>query len=87
VKQREKDLLVRVYECVGTMSGLQPKNPADINAISHNLKISTDAASSLHRAISCLGFGDFQDCAEILDRAEEILESRPAPSEPREEKT
>lgn len=76
--QREKDLLVRIYECVATMSGLRPTNPADINAISHNLRISTEAASPLHRAISSLGFGDYQECAEYLDWAEAILARRPS---------
>jgi hypothetical protein len=78
MKQKEKELLERIYDCTRTMGTLRPSNPADIRAISHNLKISTEASRELRDAISSLGFGDYQDCAEYLDSAAEILGRRPS---------
>lgn len=83
MNQRERDLMSRIYGSVGTIGGLTPSNPADIRAISHNLKIATEGAGALRMAISCLGYGDYGDAAEYLDDAESILARRPSSGDQR----
>jgi hypothetical protein len=80
--QREKELLASIYESVGTISSLRPENPADINAISHNLKIAVEGAQAIRQAISALGYGDHGDCSEHLEEADRILAQRPTTRRP-----
>jgi hypothetical protein len=81
VNQRERDLMARIHDGVSTIGALTPSNPMDIRAISHNLGIATKGAKRLKHAISNLGYGDYDLCAEELDEAEHILSRRPAQSD------
>jgi hypothetical protein len=70
VTRKEKELLGRIYGCVNRISALGPRNPADIAGLSRaDLQISR-YVPRLASAISNLGFGDLDGCAEDLDDAE-----------------
>lgn len=71
--QRERELLGEIYDCANTLASLTPKNPADIQAITHNLSIATRGSDLLATAISALGFGDHEPCAEYIAEAKAVL--------------
>jgi hypothetical protein len=73
MNRREAPLLIRLQDCLNRMSGLYPSNPADLKAklIAHDQL--TRASGQLMLAVSCVGFRDYEDAAERLDRAERIL--------------
>jgi hypothetical protein len=71
--QREKELLSGIYDCAKTLGTLTPKNPMDLQAIAHNLSISVKGADQLTYAISALGFGDHESCAEYIAECKAVL--------------
>lgn len=73
MNQRERELLARVYACVDKVAAAQARNPADIKTIVNIGQEVRAGAKSLALAVSCLGFGDYTDCAEYLDEAEATL--------------
>lgn len=75
--QRERDLLARVYGCLTTIEGLPPTNPMNTELRSAGLKKASQASRFLRFAVSNIGFGDYADAAENLDRAEAILSGDP----------
>lgn len=71
--KRERELLVGIFEVTNTIGSLTPQNPADLKAITHNLPTATRAAKATASAISNLGYGDFDLCADYIDVAKRIL--------------
>lgn len=71
--QREKELLGRIYGCVNRLGTLGPRNPADIAGLARADRLVQQNAKQIAMAISSLGFGDFQDCAETLDDVEAAI--------------
>lgn len=70
---RERAVMARVYGCLSEMSSLLPSNPADVKAISRNLKLSTQAARCLLAAVEHLGYRELGVAGEYLDDAEKLL--------------
>lgn len=73
MNQREKVLLARVHRCVDRAAGLGPMNPADIENVVLAHRRQKEAGRYTALALSCLGYGDLEDCAEYLDCAEQVL--------------
>jgi hypothetical protein len=68
VTKREKELLARIYGDVQRLATVGPRNPADIRALARADKFVAQQAPVVASAISNLGFGDFEQCVEDLDR-------------------
>lgn len=74
MNQREKEILVRVYRCVGRLGTVGPRNPADIAGLAKADRLIDKAAPDVASAISCLGFGDYADAEDYLAAAERALD-------------
>ncbi len=71
---RERALMNRIYDCLVEMGSLMPSNPANIAAISKNLKLGTDAAKSLRTVLSHINFRDYGEADEELTCVERLLD-------------
>jgi hypothetical protein len=76
VNSKERVLMNRVYDCLAEMGSLMPPNPANIAAISRNLRLSTQAAKSLRTVLSHLNFRDYDEAEEELAEAERLLDRK-----------
>lgn len=76
---RERRLAGRIYGCLNTMTSLRSPNPADVLAVSHNLKISVKTASALRAALEHLMHEEYEMAGEYIDDAETALRE-PAPA-------
>ncbi len=63
----------RIYDCLNEMGSLLPPNPANIKAVSQNLNLSVNAAKCLRSVLSHINFRDYDEAAEELAHAEQLL--------------
>lgn len=69
LSQREKCVIDRIDGVLREVSRLSPSNPADIRAISVNLRTATTATQQVSRAITALRAGDWDSVTYHLDAA------------------
>jgi squalene cyclase len=72
--KRERELIAKIYAHLNTMGSLTPANPADVRAVSINLRTSTKMARALQMALHYTVAGEYQDAEEYIAEAQAALE-------------
>lgn len=71
--RRERATMDRLDGVIREIGSLTPQNPADIRAISTNLRLATTASKALSAAIVALRADDWAGVNHHLGRAERIV--------------
>jgi hypothetical protein len=69
VKRSEDAALIEIYSTLSTMSGLFPPNPADVTALSKNLRAGARAAGHLMQAVFYVRSGDLDLSRQEVNEA------------------
>lgn len=72
--KRERELIAKIYGHLNTMGSLTPANPADVRAVSINLRTSTRMAKALQMALYHTAAGEYPAAEEYIAEAQAALE-------------
>ncbi len=73
LSQRERVFIDRMDKVLREIGTLNPPNPADVRAISTNLRVAVSAAQRLDSAIGALRSQDWTSVDSYLGQAEQIV--------------